>query len=215
MSLFQEAAQLNNRGVVALIEGDDKFAIEAMTKSIKMIKQELAKPSAGLTDFKASSSEEGPELRTVEIPDMASSDEQHEVFNHAIHIPYNGDESELDFHVYSAAVIFNLALAHHRMGINGDKACHEKSLKLYKMVLKVLDDTLISFRTAVTVKLATINNLAQIQYAQGDFDDAREGLSHLAGFLRIANGDVLAEPQVQGLLMNVLMLRAPKVAPAA
>ena len=83
------------------------------------------------------------------------------------------------------------------------------------MVLKVLDDSLIEFKAAITVKLATINNLTQIRFAKGDYEQAREGLDHLAGFLRIANGEVLAEPQVAGLLMNVLMFRAPKVAAAA
>lgn len=214
MSLFQEAAQLNNQGVIALIEGDDAFAIEAMTKSIKMMKQELAKPSSESCDAKPTSACE-PELRTVEIPDMECSDDQHEIFNQAIHIPCDGDESEIDIHVYSSAVIFNLALAHHRQGLQGVAASQQKALKLYSMVLKVLDDSLFEFRTAVMVKLATVNNLSQIQFANGDYEEAKEGLNHLAGFLRIASGDILAEPQVQGLLMNVLMYRAPKVAAAA
>jgi hypothetical protein len=48
MSLFEQAAQLNNAGVTALLEGDQYTAINAMTKSIKMMKQELAKSlSAG------------------------------------------------------------------------------------------------------------------------------------------------------------------------
>ncbi len=215
MSLFEQAAQLNNQGVIALIEGDDSFAIESMTKSIKMMKQELAKPTMA-SDIKSTTATEGPELKTVEIPDMESSDENHEIFNQAIHIPVNGDESDLDIHVYSAAVIFNLALAHHRLGMQvGNEAYQQKALKLYTMVLRVLDDSLIEFRTAIMVKLATINNLTQIRFAKGDYEEAREGLDHLAGFLRVANGEVLAEPQVAGLLMNVLMFRAPRVAAAA
>ena len=214
MSPFEEAAHLNNQGVIALTEGDDAFAIDAMTKSIRMMKEELAKPTTDAIDNKLNVSCE-PELRTVEIPDMDSSDEHHEVFNQAIHIPCDGDESDLDIHVYSAAVIFNLALSHHRQGLHGNLVSQAKALKLYNMVLKVLDDSMFQFRTAVMVKLATINNLAQIQFANGNYEEAKDGVYHLASFLRIANGDVLAEPQVQGLLMNVLMFRAPKVAAAA
>jgi hypothetical protein len=214
MSLFQQAAELNNQGVIALIEGDDSFAIESMTKSIKLMKQELAKCTTELSCCKSQSPSK-TQLSTVEIPDMESSDDNQEVFNQAIHIPFTGDESDLDIHVYSAAVIFNLALAHHRLGMQGDELYQQKALKLYTMVLKVLDDSLIEFRAAITVKLATINNLTQIRFAKGDYEQAREGLDHLAGFLRIANGEVLAEPQVAGLLMNVLMFRAPKVAAAA
>lgn len=212
MSLFEQAAQLNNQGVIALIEGDDTSAIESMTKSIKLMKQELAKPTNTL-DAKVATT--GPELKTVEIPDMESSDENQEIFNQAIHIPCTGNESDLDIHVYSAAVIFNLALAHHRVGMQGNEAYQQKALKLYTMVLRVLDDSLIEFRAAVMVKLATINNLTQIRFAKGDYEEAREGMEHLAGFLRIVNGEVLAEPHVAGLLMNVLMFRAPKVAAAA
>jgi tetratricopeptide (TPR) repeat protein len=214
MSLFQEASQLNNQGVVALIQGDDDFAIESMTKAIKLMKKELAKPATALTDF--TSSEDGPELRTVEIPDMESSDENYEVFNQAIHVPCNSrDESDLDIHVYSAAVIFNLALAHHRKGMNGNEVYRVKALRLYSMVLQIIDDSLISFQTAATVKLATINNLAQIQVSRGNYEDAEEVLKHLYGVLHAATESVLASPQVQGLLMNVLMFRAPSVAAAA
>lgn len=215
MSLFQQAAELNNQGVIGLIEGHNSSAIDSMTKSIKLMKQELAKCTSDISSCLKSTSPARTELSTVEIPDMESSDDNHEVFNQAIHIPSTGDESDLDIHVYSAAVIFNLALAHHRLGMQGDDVYQQKALKLYTMVLKVLDDSLIEFRAAIMIKLATINNLTQIRFTKGDYDQAREGLDHLAGFLRIANGEVLAEPQVAGLLMNVLMFRAPKVAAAA
>jgi tetratricopeptide (TPR) repeat protein len=214
MSLFSRASDLNNRAVVALIEGDDEFAIKSMADAIKLLKQELAKPGrVAFEDVKCTAA--GPVLKTVEIPDLCSGDDHHEIFNQAIHVPCSGEESQIDIHVYSAAVIFNLGLAHHRQALKGNKEYQGKAVKLYNMVLRVLDDTLIEFRTAVMIKLATINNLAQIQFAHGDFDEAREGLSHLAGFIALASGEVLSEPQVRGLLMNVLMIRAPKVAPAA
>jgi tetratricopeptide (TPR) repeat protein len=212
MTLFAEASDLNNRAVVALIEGDDQFAIQSMTEAIKILKQELAKPA---TPYEAIKSTEAPEFKTVEIPDLRSGDDHHEVFNQAIHVPCTGDESQLDAHVYSAAVIFNLALAHHRGALQGNEEYRKKAVKLYTMVLRVLDDSLIEFRAAVMVKLATINNLAQIQFANGDYEAAREGLSHLSNFVRVANGEVLAEPQVRGLLMSVLLIREPKVAAAA
>jgi hypothetical protein len=35
MSLFEQATELNNEGVTALLEGEIQAAIDAMTKSIK------------------------------------------------------------------------------------------------------------------------------------------------------------------------------------
>ena len=214
MSLFAEATALNNQAIVALVEGDDTFAIKSMTDSIKLLKLELAKPVTATFADMISASHIG-DFKTVEIPDCQSSDHHHEIFNQAIHLPCLGDGSHLVVQVYSAAVIFNLALAHHRQGIRGNTTCRQKAVKLYDMVLRILDDSLIDFRTAVMVKLATINNLAQIQFATGDYQKARTGLSYLPGFIRHARVDVLADPQVQRLLMTVLMIREPKVAAAA
>jgi hypothetical protein len=112
-------------------------------------------------------------------------------------------------------VIFNLALAHHHVAITSDAGYLPKAEKLYAMVLKLLDGAALYMRTAVVVKLATINNLSQIRFENGDFEPAREGLSHITSFLRQANNALLEEPEVLGLLMNVLLLKAPRVAPAA
>jgi hypothetical protein len=92
-----------------------------------------------------------------------------------------------------------------------------KAEKLYAMVLKLVDDGACHMRIAVVVKLASINNLSQIRHAKGDYEHAREGLDQLSSFLRRTNQALFEEPQVQGLLMNALLLKASstKVAPAA
>ena len=214
MSLFAEAASLNNQAIVSLIEGDDRVAIKSMTDAIKLLKEELAKPvTAVFADLKSTT--DAGDFEAFEIPDCRSSDHHHEIFNQAIHLPYIHERSHLVVQVYSAAVIFNLALAHHRQGLHGNNVYRQKAVKLYSMVLRILDDSLIDFRTAVMVKLATINNLAQIQFSNGDYQEAQTGLSHLPGVVRLARSDVLADPQVQRLLMTVLMIREPKLAAAA
>lgn len=227
MSLFSEAAHLNNQAVVALTQGDDLFAIQSMTEAIKLMKQELAsrqQQNSEETDEDKllvndmNSLALGSELKTVEIPDICCcADDHHEIFNQAIHVPCTGSESDIDVHVYSGAVVFNLALAHHKQALrDSNRHLEQKAIKLYGMVLRFIDDTLVDLPTALMVKLAAINNLTQLQFANGGYEEARQGLEQVSGFVKYASGEVLAQPKVQGLLMNVLMIRqTSKVAAAA
>jgi hypothetical protein len=214
MSLFEQATQLNNEGVTALLKGESQAAIDAMSKSIRLMTQELSKPSEDRKSDCTTAASEQEEARSVEIPETDSFETI--VFNQAIIIPSDGGEqSGIDVHVYSAAVIFNLALVHHLQASKGDIACMAKAEKLYATVLKLVDDRACHMRVAVLVKLASMNNLSQIRYAKGEYEHAREGLNQLSSFLRRTNQALFEEPQVQGLLMNALLLKAPKVAPAA
>jgi tetratricopeptide (TPR) repeat protein len=210
-TIFEQAARLNNEGVTALSNGDNQTAIDKLTQSIKWMKQELSKPGADLRRMKSKNTvyEEEEATQTVEIPEVDSAI----AFNQAITIPSTtatsgNDEHGLDIHVYSAAAVFNLALALQHKGEE------KKAERLYIMVLKLLLNDHCHLRIAVLIKLASINNLSQIRFANGDFENAREGLDQLSGFLRRAAW-IFEVPEVQGLLMNVLLLKAPKVAPAA
>jgi hypothetical protein len=208
MSLFEQAAQLNNAGVTALLKGDQDNAINCMTKSIKMMKQKLTKSSSAGSHKSKHSYQDA---HTVELRDI---DTETIVFNQAIRIQTDGSEGEIDIHVSSVAVIFNLALAHHhKASSTGEVAYLSKAENLYAMVLRVIDDG--ASRTANLVKLASISNMSQIRFANGDYEQASEGLSLLISFMRQANASVFQEPKLQGLLMNALLLKAPIVAPAA
>jgi tetratricopeptide (TPR) repeat protein len=207
MSIFEEAARLNNEGVIALSKGDNQTAIDKLTQSIKWMKQELTKPGTDLRTMKSNTTDyEEEATQTVEIPEVDSAI----AFNQAIAIPSTTgqDKNDLCIDVYSAAVIFNLALALQHKGEE------KKAERLYSIVLKLLLNEHCHLRIAVLVKLASLNNLSQIRFANGDFESAREGLDQLSGFLRRAAWN-FEEPEVQGLLMNVLLLKVPNVAPAA
>jgi hypothetical protein len=208
MSLFEQAAQLNNAGVTALLKGDQDNAINCMTKSIKMMKQKLTKSSSAGSHKSKHSYQDA---HTVELRDI---DTETIVFNQAIRIQTDGPEDEFDIHVSSVAVIFNLALAHHhKASSTGEVAYLSKAENLYAMVLRVIDDG--ASRTANLVKLASISNMSQIRFANGDYEQASEGLRLLISFMRQANASVFEEPKLRGLLMNALFLKAPRVAPAA
>ena len=212
MSLFQQAAQLNNEGIAFLVNGNQKAAIGSMSQAIKLLKAELSQTDPSTLKYD-SSAVYSQGTQTVEITCMESSDTI--VFNQAIQIPAHDNElTQFDLNIHTCAVIFNLALAHH---FEGDAVCLAKAEKLYGMVLKLLNGSALNVHTALVAKLACINNLSQIRYSRGDYKNAQEGLSQVSGFIRqsLSNQAVLEEPDIQGLLMNALLLRAPKVAAAA
>jgi tetratricopeptide (TPR) repeat protein len=207
MSIFEQAARLNNEGITALYNGDNQTAIDKLSQSIKWMRQELSKPGTDLRTMNSKNTVyEEEATQTVEIPEADSAI----AFNQAIAIPPTSGqvENDLDIRVYSAAAIFNLALA---LQHNGEE---KKAERLYAMVLKMLLNDHLHLRIAVLIKLASLNNLSQIRFANGDFENARQGLDELSGFLRRAAWKC-EEPKVQGLLMNVLFLKAPNAAPAA
>jgi sulfur transfer complex TusBCD TusB component (DsrH family) len=218
MSLFQKAAHLNNDGVAALLKGDQSYAIESMAKAIQLMKTEFDQQARSAAGVQHSAVARIEITSTVEIPStMESSDTI--VFNQAIRLPADAHSlSEFDIKIYLSAVIFNLALAHH-FKASGNAVCTTKAEKLYCMALKLLDDNALNVHTGLVVKLACINNLSQIRYSRGDYKNAREGVNQVSSFMRrqqSSNQAMFEEPEIQGLLMNMLLLfKAPVVASAA
>jgi hypothetical protein len=220
MDIFAQAARHNNQGVIALLDGNDEAAVAALSQSLKMMKQELSKPSNAYGEKSATLSD-NCEHSTVELPGLQQGSQESYIFAEAITIPEHGDHSEVDTHIYSAVVVFNLALAVHNEGNkNGKIASMAKAQKLYVMILKILkNNECMNNRVGVLVKLAAINNLSQIRFDCGEYELAREGLHHLSAFIRAGGNtnDALSDegPEIQGLVMNILLLKAPLLAPAA
>eukprot|EP00934_Nitzschia_sp_Nitz4_P006666 Nitzschia sp. Nitz4//scaffold103_size77763//56274//56918//NITZ4_005448-RA/size77763-processed-gene-0.11-mRNA-1//1//CDS//3329532337//6656//frame0 len=214
MTFLEQAIQLSNEGVVSLSEGDNVRAVEVLAESIKLFKSEMVTRSSKQDLDKSAYSNAGGDFKTVEVPDM-DSEEHCVAFNQAIHLPCELEDNDANVQMCSATVIFNLAIAHHHQFLGTDKSKKDKAIKLYSMVLKLLEDVDQRNKTAMVVKLATINNLAHIRFTSGDYESARSDMDQLSGFMRHVNQTVLEEPEVQGLLMNVLMVRTPRVAPAA
>jgi hypothetical protein len=260
-SVFEQAASLNNQGVAALCHNDEVTALTVLTNSIRLMKQELSKPGV---DLSSSRSEGGPiELPTkmVELPNHSAlhqqkqlpifaddDDDDQALFNHAISIPLSTfkdpeqQPSDLEVHIYSAAVVFNLALSHQQLAarhkFDERRNAHDslytvnrnKAEKLYTVILKLLQDAACSqVRTGVMVKLAAIHNLHWIRYQRGVREEdgspsLQQTLSRFVQGIRqqdpfLARTFLEHDAQIQGLLMNVLWLKdqqgPPKVAPAA
>ena len=121
----------------------------------------------------------------------------------------------LHLHMYSAVLLFNLAMTHHQMANIGIASCISRAEKLYASSLKVLENTSFQMRTAFLIKLGSINNLAILCVDNGDYEMASAGLRQISGCIINSADALLEEPEVEALLRNVLLLRVPEAAPAA
>ena len=277
-SNFVQAIQWNNHGVKSLLDGNEPQAIEYLSSSIKLMKQELAVKRTSATTTTPSEHQAVTMLTIEKLSDEHGCDAI--VFNQALSMTLDTtsasvtsassvtatttaeEEEDLytsqDMEVYTTVVIFNLALAHQRHSIkdhgssgnNNMLVYKKKAIKLYSMILQLLtslgvdgrnnngsdiiDVTVYSFE--VLVKLATVNNLSDMQFECGDDEYAMDVLSKVSQSIRQRRQrrtnasasssssssssswmelPLFQEPDIKSLLMNVLLFQAPKVAPAA
>jgi hypothetical protein len=214
-SLFQQAVKLNHEGICSLLQGDQTSSIQSMSEAIKFMKLALlSETNTNACRPMSVSPLCSSGCSSVEIPPSSKASDTI-VFNQAIMIPTNETRirNNSEMNICTSAVIFNLALAYHSLG---DVKSMAKAETLYALVIKLFDSNpALCARTALIVKLAAINNLSQIRYSNGDYSSAREGASQVSGFIRQMEGAMLDEPDVQRLLMQVLLLKPPTAAPAA
>jgi hypothetical protein len=191
---------------MALMEHQADRAILSLTASIRLMKSEVSKPNTDLSSFHNDGAAVELPINVVELPPppywkeqpyLFEDDTEQVLFNHAITIPLSpfheneATPSDLDFHIYSAAMVFNLALAHQQLSLKhkldrlvvrgsvGDSfsvgsvystPClytvnRKKAEKLYSVILKLLHDAACcQVRAGVMLKLAAIHNLHWIQY---------------------------------------------------
>jgi hypothetical protein len=137
--------------------------------------------------------------------------------------------------VCTTAVVFNLALCYHRKGIKSGRAVFTaKAEKLYSMALQLLGSTSGSSSNSnnnnnstmsllgLVLHLTSLNNLLGIQWEAGNYQHyhhQREGVLGLSRQFLILNTihtiPWLQEVNVQGLIMNIMLLQPPQVAPVA
>jgi hypothetical protein len=178
-------------------------------------------------------------------------DRQYYIYNHALTISNNIKEEQnvplkSYAHVYCAIIMFNMALAHHRRGLQHgnrltNKKCKDRAIVLYNLILRLLRQSDTTTTAALVegsagfIKLATLNNLSQLRFEQGQYAQAREGLDYLGSLIQraqLAAGAAasasteassnnnqaalfLESIEMKGLILNVLFVKSPQCASAA
>jgi hypothetical protein len=161
-------------------------------------------------------------LHKKNVPGMHNEMGSNFIYNRAFVLdstrPPKPQQRETDLQVYSACFFFNLALIYHRHGVNQRSVyLLTKAERIYEMAKKLVCGFSLNHRTALSVNLAATNNISQIQFDQGHFSEARQGLYYLAYLIGSAENslDLFTEREWDGLHLNMLLLIPPGAAPAA
>ena len=124
-----------------------------------------------------------------------------------------------DVHAYSSVIIFNLALLYHRNALRGNTKCIDRAIPLYSMILKLLAHDCSNCLTAIIVKLAAINNLAQLYCLAGCRRKAQSYVSILSASIQRSRQSFPSffrdDVHLKGLLLNLTRMHAQPTAPAA
>jgi hypothetical protein len=221
MSL-SHALRLNNEGVKLLLQNRDSEAMLLFANSLSEIKQlvaigEVPNKDSGIA-FRSPLFVHDATHTVSGLQDLACF-----IYGNALtfssktvdgNMPAEDQSNQL-----AAAVLLNVALAYHRTGLRGNKAALEKAERLYDMVCQLLVANDICHGTALLVKAAAINNLAQIRHQRGDYAFALVGFKFLAS-LFACFGENLHHTNCQeavylGMLLNALLTAPPGAAAAA
>eukprot|EP00980_Cylindrotheca_fusiformis_P001854 scaffold414_cov109-Cylindrotheca_fusiformis.AAC.17 len=223
---LSRALRINNEAVALLMQNRDEEAMILFTNSLNTVKQ-LTKIGSGLP------SKIGGQNRTLRSPPSNIHNATHTVpglqdyscfIYDSVHtfsmetINKNMPSAHLAIQC-AAVIILNVALLYHHTALRSNQAALEKAELLYDMVCKLLEGKDMCQGTALLVKAAAINNLAQLHYHRGAYDFALEGFKTLGRLFDLFGGKLqlamCQETVYQGMLLNSLVLKTPAAACAA
>jgi hypothetical protein len=224
MNSIKHACSLNNQGVDLLVAGESSRAMKAFQSAVGLLKTAVheAEKSA-YTGMMTSNDDVSLSFceSTLTVSGLQGIHNGY-VYEHGIMIPgnVNAAETEATICLYIAIVLFNLALASHCEGTAlGKYASLKKASVLYSLVVQLLNrrETTPEDESSTILTLLALNNKAQIHYDQCDFIqsvDCMNNVSHIIGSGRGLHF-ALNPDDIEGLLLNVMLLRTPSVAQAA
>jgi hypothetical protein len=219
----RHALELNNEAVQLMLAGEDKTAAKALAEALAVIKRlhPTSIPSSQEQDAGILLDQECVVFHeNVVVPDVHDQMGSNFIYNQAFVFDAMSKprQRETDLEEYSACFIFNLALIYHRAGvIQRSTRLLLKAEQAYEMAKKCVCGLRLNHRTALSVSMAATNNISLIQFDQGHFSEAREGLHLLACLIDSAENsrDLFNEKEWDGLHLNMLLLNPPGSAPAA
>jgi hypothetical protein len=229
MNSIEHVIQFNNEGASFLGAGEDKRAFVSLSQALVMI-QRMSEPAVHSLPIDISTSPPASSKSTEQLPGIEKAvaiasqqpllnlqDSSYFIYNRPVAISPEAPRNHEALSMYSACVILNLALAYHRQGIRGNQFCTQKAERLYEMITVLLRECPMDDDTSVFIRLVAINNVSHIHYEQLQFKQTREELGFLSLLIRQlgAKRALIHQADLDLLLLNVLLITPPDVAPAA
>jgi hypothetical protein len=240
---LDSALRLNNEAVLLILVGQESEALSKLQQAVGMVKRNIKKY---IHQSEGKSRQHSPSTSTEEIhthPAMTLEQLDQDsvqlsglanlqcyVYDRAFRLSVEdlpASTIEKAAHLGSAIIIFNMALVLHREFLLRNCALSSsKSMALYSIALQLLKSSSGSPTTidcsssmqgiAGAIQLATLNNVAQLHFELGEFDDARRGFGNLANLMTTIEQVPLGAAGMTGVVMNILyMKKGPNFAPAA
>jgi hypothetical protein len=142
------------------------------------------------------------------------------VYNHGIMILNNVNaDTDETLSLYIAIVLFNSALASHSKGtaLGQDKSLMKASM-LYSLVGNFLNScTMLEDTSTAILALLALNNKAQIHYYQCEYVQSIDCMNQISTIMDSVCGlhSALNRKDIEGLMLNMMLLSTPTAAQAA
>ncbi|CAB9504128.1 expressed unknown protein [Seminavis robusta] len=225
--LVQTAVQLNQDGVNEFVRGNLTLALETFRHALQTMI--LFEPHVDHNDNNNGNLPDAPlnahgfaamGITYVPMPPQNNKGDPFVygrpfIFNPAL-LPHNQD----GIAVFSAGVVFNMAVVFHCRSLKDPSGpFRAKALHLYESSVDLFSKINPRYDLSGTIA-AALNNKASIYYAGGDFERCDHELDRLQRVMvqaeySLSTGYILRGSDFQGILLNLLTMRPPRVAEAA
>jgi hypothetical protein len=217
----KHACTVNNHGVNLLVSGEFSRAMKTFQSALSLLKAVHEAETTSCTEVNVSSDNVSLPFRESASTVAGLQGLHCYVYDHGLMISdnINGDTTEGTVSLYIAMVLFNSALASHSEGTAlGREKSLMKASALYSLVAQLLTRCTMLEDTSTTILiLLALNNKAQIHYDQCDYVhsiDCMLQISKIMGSVRSVYS-ALNHNNVEGLLLNVILMITPTAAQAA
>jgi hypothetical protein len=231
MDFVKRSCDTNNHGVALLAGGQNQAALTAFREALCSMK------SAASVDDESEAALVAPgaavEVREALVQLRVSSGDCYTygrpllIYRSPL-VPLATDTTSLT--LYSSVILFNMALACHQIGWSRGRAtAFTRASALYQTSLRILsvdwDNAVEGARSMASfLAFVALNNRSQVLYHDlCDYGRSKRCLKAMARLLQGAEGSrivrslqaSLLEPDVEGILLNVILLKVPSAASAA
>jgi hypothetical protein len=218
MYSIERACSLNNQGVDLLVTGDSSGAMDSLKMAMDIIKEAMIDETSTTSCDGLNHASKEVALPISESP-LAVPGMQGTpcfVYDHGIMIARtttSKETSDAMLSLYSAIVLFNMALTCHHDGRLGRDLSLKRASLFYNMTgVQILNGNIAREDiSAAILTLLALNNKAQIHYDQCEYircvDCLREVLRIMDSVKAVHF--TLSQKDIEGLLLNVMVLNTP------
>lgn len=221
MTAVSQAIHLNREGVELLEMGSSTRAMACFQRALALMK-------AGIVDFDDAPMDASEEV-IVNLKPSSSCIAKLQtgcnyVFNRALMVVEDKHvlDNEKVLLINCAIILFNFALSCHQDGEYGNVKSLRKASQLYNMTLQVLIDADMQDNdpSCAVIALLALNNRAQIHYDMMDYQESRICVIEMSSIMtsiqhQLDRCGALSDVDIEGLLLNMMLLEPPTAAQAA